>query len=147
MSGRKRTRAAEAEPSGLPAAKKRGVTLKTAEKWVVEYDRELNTTVWLKFDVADRDRVVALKCAVCTQFRAKLEGMRNYRSSLIYESTNVKTSTFKEHAVTDMHARAMALYKKEQSTSMYEYAPIARALTNIPMDDGSREKLRRKLIL
>ena len=65
MSRRKRTQAAEAEQlstSSLPAAKKRGVTLKTA---VLEYNRELNTSVWMKFDVANCDCVVVLKVEVC----------------------------------------------------------------------------------
>ena len=63
-----RAPAAEApSTSGLPETKKRGVSKKTAEKWVVENDKELNMSVWLKFEVADRDHVVALKCAVCSQ--------------------------------------------------------------------------------
>ena len=109
--------------SGLPDPKRRGVSKKTAEKWVVENDKELNMSVWLKLDVADCDHVVTLKCAVCSQFQAKLEGMRNYRSLFIDGSTNFRTFTFKEHAVTDMHLRAMSLYKKQQSSFVYDYAP------------------------
>ena len=74
---------------------------KTAEKWVLENNRELNMSVWLKFDV-DHDHVVALKCAVCTGF------------------------------------------KKERSRSVFEYAPIARSLANVSIDEGTREVLRRK---
>ena len=85
--------------------------------------------------------MVALKYAVCTEFQDKLVGMRNYRSSFIDDSTNVRTSTFKEHAVTDMHVRAMALFKKERSHSVFEYAPIARSLANVSIDEGTREVL------
>ena len=46
---------------------------------------------------------------VCTQFRTKLELMRNYRSAFIDGMSNVRTSTFKEHATTDMHTRASTL--------------------------------------
>ena len=71
-------------------------------------------------------------------------GKRNYRSSFIDGSTNVRTSTFKEHAVTNMHARAMALFKKERLRSVFEYAPIARSLANVSIDEGTKEVLQRK---
>ena len=60
--------------------------------------------------------------------------MRNYRASFIDGTSNVKTSSFKEHTSTDMHVRAMHLFKKQQSTNVFEYAPIARALTQHAMD-------------
>ena len=47
-----------------PPTKKCAVSRKTVEKWVVENNRELNTSVWLN------SRVIAttfsLKCAVCS---------------------------------------------------------------------------------
>ena len=70
--------------------------------------------------------------------------MRNYRSAFIDGTTNVRTSTFKDHATTDMHTRAMSLFKKQQSSSMLEYAPIARALTNLPMDERSKQRTKCK---
>ena len=70
--------------------------------------------------------------------------MRNYRSPFIGGTTNVRTSTFKEHATTDMHTRAMSLLKKQQSSSVLEYAPIARALTNLPMDKRSKQRTKCK---
>ena len=88
--------------------------------------------------------MVASKCAVCSHFKVKLESMRNYRSAFIDGTSNVHTSTFKEHATTDMHARAMALFKKQQSSSVFEYAPIVRALTNLPMDERSKARTKRK---
>ena len=42
--------------------------------------------------------------------------MRNYHSAFINGTTDVRTSTFKEHARTDMHTRAMSLLKKQQSS-------------------------------
>ena len=146
MSGQKRSRATDEElPStSAPPAKKRGVSKRTADKWLAEYDKTLNTSVWLKYELADRDHVVALKCAVCSQFKAKLESMRNYRSAFIEGTSNVRTSTFKEHATTDMHTRVMALFKKQQSSSVYEYALIARALSNLSMDERTKERTKRK---
>lgn len=110
MSGQKHVwdQAAEAPSTSDPLAKKRVVTKKTVEKkWIVENDKELNTSVWLKFDLANHDHMVALKCAVCSQFWARLEGMHNYRSSFIEGSTNVHMSTFNfktmlRRACTDM---------------------------------------------
>ena len=54
--------------------------------------------------------------------------MCNYRASFIDGTSNVKTSSFKEHAM------AMHLFKKQQSTNVFEYAPIVRALTQQAMD-------------
>ena len=66
-------------PCSDPPTKKRSVQNKTVEKWVVENDKELNTSVWLKSETAadDRDRVATLKCAVCSRFRERLQPMRN----------------------------------------------------------------------
>ena len=86
----------------------------------------LNTSVWFKYELADCDHVVTFKCAVCSQFKVKLESMRNYHSAFIGSTSNVHTSTFKEHAITDIHVRAMALFKKQQSSSVFQYAPIGR---------------------
>ena len=106
---------------------------------MVENDRALNTSVWLKFDMADRDHVLSLRCDVCSQFKEKLFSMRNFRPAFIEETTNVRTSTFKEHAATDMHARAMVLFKKQRASSVCEYAPIAEALLQPSMDDATQE--------
>ena len=52
--------------SSLP--KRRPVKRRTVEKWIVENGRELNTSVWLKFEMADREDVALLKCSVFSQF-------------------------------------------------------------------------------
>ena len=64
-------------PCSDPPTKKRSVQKKTVEKWIVENDKELNTSVWLKFETAadDRDRVATLKCAACSRFRERLQPM------------------------------------------------------------------------
>ena len=38
----------------------------------------------------------------------------------------------------------MSLFKKQQSSSVLEYAPIARALTNLPMDERSKQRTKHK---
>ena len=95
---------------GPPAKKqKRAVCRKTVEKWIVENDRTLNTAVWLKFETDRRDHVHSLKCTVCSQFKDRLTSIRNYRPAFVEGKTNVRTSPFKDHAATDMHAHAMTL--------------------------------------
>ena len=139
MSRRKRS----CEPcssNGTPTTKKRTVSKQTAEKWVKEFGKDLNTSVWLRFETADHDHVVSLSCALCTQFQDKLVGIRNYRTSFIDGTSNVRTSSFKEHATTDMHVRA----RKQQSTSVFQYAPIAKALAQLSMDKRTEERTKRK---
>ena len=131
-------------PSSSVPLTKRGVYKRTADKWLSEYDKELNTSVWLKYELADCDHAVTLKCAVCTQFRTRFESMRNNRSTFIDGTTNVRTSTLMEHATIDMQTRAMSLFKKQQFSSVLEYAPIIRALTNLPMDEQSKQRTKRK---
>ena len=101
-------------PCSDPPTKKRSVQKKTVEKWVVENDKELNTSVWLKSETAadDRDRVATLKCAVCSRFRERFQPMRN------------------------------PFFKKAQSSGPCEYASIARALSS--MDAASTTKIKRK---
>jgi len=66
------------EPSASgPPAKKRVVSKQTTEKWVKEFDKMLNTFVWLRFEVADCDHVVS------PVPEYKLVGMRNYRATFI----------------------------------------------------------------
>ena len=107
-------------------------------KWVAENDRALNTTTWLKFDMADRDHVASLRCAVCSQFKDKLVPMRNFRPAFIEVTTSVRTTAFKDHAATDMHAHAMCLFKRQHASSICDYAPIAAALLQSLMDDVTR---------
>ena len=94
-----------------PLAKKRAIHRLTVEKLITKNDRAMNTATWLKFEMANRDHVAVLKCVVCSQFKIKLESMRNYRPAFINGTSNIRSSTFKENASTDMHCRAMVLFK------------------------------------
>ena len=103
-------------------------------------DKELDTTIWLKFDMvpSDREHVSALKCGVCIQFNERLTLLRNYNPAFVNGSKNTRTPKFKEHAYTEMHKRAMMLYKKHHSTNVCEYAPIAKAILQPSMDEATR---------
>ena len=104
-----------------PPTKKRGVSKASVNKWIRENDKTLSTATWLKFDTdaANRGVVVALRCSVCKQFRDKLVGMRNYNSAYVEGSSNLRSSSFKDNASTEMHARAMQLLKKQVRIIMY----------------------------
>ena len=108
MSNRKKRSASSSLE--CPSAKKRNLTKSTVDRWIADNDKALSTSTWLKYDVD----TAALKCSVCCQFRDKLIGMRNYSAAYIEGSTNLRTSSFKDHAASEMHSRAMLLLKKQQ---------------------------------
>ena len=143
MSGQKRT----AVDGDLPRAKKakHGATTKTVDKWITDNDKMLNTVTWLKYSKSDREHVGTLLCSICTRFNNRLRGVRNYNQAYIVGSTNLRTSSFKEHAASDIHQRAMVLFKKSQCTDVAEYAPIARMLTEL--DAEAEMRLKRKFEL
>ena len=53
--------------------------------------------------------------------------------------------TFKDHAATDMHKRAMTLEAKEAASSLMEYARIARAMTQANLTKAAKLKVKRKM--
>ena len=56
---------------------------------------------------------------------------------------NLQTSSFKDHAASDMHQHAMKLFKKNQSNgNVSTYAPIAKALTTL--DTRMEETVKKK---
>ena len=69
-------------------------------------------------------------------------GMRNYSNAFIGGLKNLRASSFKDHAVSDMHGQAMLLLKKQSSSDVTEYAPIAKALRSLDFD--AEGKLKRK---
>ena len=54
-----------------------------------------------------RDTVGLLKCAVCVEFEARLVGMSDFHSTFIDGTSNLHTTSFKDHAKSEMHACAM----------------------------------------
>ena len=45
---------------GDPPTKKRSVQKKTVDKWIAENDKELNTSVWLKFETAAATYIICV---------------------------------------------------------------------------------------
>ena len=93
---------------------------------------------------SDREHVTVLKCDVCSRFKDKLVSMRNFRPAFIDGTTNIRASTFKDHAETAMHRQAMLLVQKEIASSVVEYAPIAKAFTKANINEATKAKLKRK---
>ena len=110
--------------------------LTKVEKWIAENDKVLSTSTWLKYDKADREYV---KCSMRIEFQ---DGMRNYSNAFIGGSKNLRASSFKDHAASDKHGRAMLLLKKQSSSDVTEYASIAKALHIL--DSDPEGKLKRK---
>ena len=94
-----------ASNKGTQANKKRKLNRRTVEKWISENDKTLNTTLWLRFEVAsdDREHVSTLKCSVCKQFKDCLISMQNYNPGFVEGTANTRMSAFKKHACTEMH--------------------------------------------
>ena len=125
-----------------PPSKRRRVTVTTVNKWKSEHDKALGTCLWLTYAKSDRDHVASLQCSICKQFNDKIRSCRNYSSAFVVGSKNLRTSAFKDHAASEMHKRAMLLHTKSKSSSVVEYAPIARAFATLDRDAES--KLKRK---
>ena len=136
-----------ADPStsaaSLPSGSKkppRTLKISTCNKWVHENDKDLSTTVWLRYNTrSDMPQVVdTLKCRVCTQFEDKIYGCKNFTAASITGSQNLKTSSSKDHSASDMHVQAMALFQKSQCNSYKptELTPIACSLSTM---DKSKE--------
>ena len=100
----------------------------------------MSTSAWLKYEKADRNYVATLKCCMCIQFNEKLGGMRNYNPVFVVGSKNLRASSYKDHAATDMHKRAMLLSKKQSSSDVTEYAPIANTLHNLDGDHCAEDE-------
>ena len=115
----------------------------------MENDKDLDTATWLKFEKLDRQTVATLKCSVCIRYEDKLYGCRHFNSAFINGSSNLRSSSFKEHALAEMHKKAMSLFHKAQAKNLGEYyqqhAPIARALLTI--DATTEARLKKKFDL
>ena len=109
--------------------KRRTVTVATVEKWKRENDKGISTCTWVNYERSDanRDHVTSISCSVCSSFQDQLRGMRNFTPVYIDGSTNLRVSSLKDHAATDMHKKAMTLLKKKQGKDPCEYSPIVRA--------------------
>ena len=111
----------------------------------------MDKSVWLRYDKVDRGTWLASRsqtaftvkavwlretstwprCCISAEFNEKLRGMCNYNPAFVVGSKNLRASSYKDHAATDMHKRALLLFKKQSSTDVTEYALIAKAHSNL----------------
>ena len=89
-----------------------------------------------------RDTVGLLKCTVCVEFEARLIGMHNFRSTFIDGTPYLRTTSFKDHANSEMHARAMMLFKKKQvgPSNASNCPPIIQLIQNLDAETLARVK-------
>ena len=57
--------------------------------------------------------------------------IRNYNLAFVVGSKNVQASSYKDHAATNIHKRALLLLKKQSSSGVTEYVPMPNALHNL----------------
>ena len=134
----KRSLVAEDDSSfSVSSPKRRLVSMATVDKWVLDHDKSLNAATWLTYEKADRRHVALLRCRICKRFEERIKSSRSFSPAFIDGTSNLRTSSFKDHAKSDMHGRAMQLLRREQSSSVTDYSPIARAFYKM---DESVEK-------
>ena len=115
-------------------AKRRKVKHTTYNSWITQYDREYQTVTWLDCEthVEDGTKVVTqLKCRVCTKFKERISGRKNYSEKWITGANSVRTTNLVDHAKSEQHIHAMNLLRKEQAQA--QGAPAAAAYNVIDL--------------
>ena len=69
-------------------AKRRAVTTKTVDKWILEHNKTFNTSTWLEYERADQYHVATLRYKVCTKIADKLRGSRSFNPAYIEGSSD-----------------------------------------------------------
>ena len=98
--------------------------MRTFEEWIWENDKLFNKSMWRLYEKVDREFVSNMKCKVCIQLKDKLASCKNFSVAFIEGSRNLRASAFKDHSRSDMHRRAMLLFRKQTCNSMVEYAQL-----------------------
>lgn len=119
-------------------------------KWQRSYEKEHQSTVWLRADVDREDKSVVstLWCVVCRKYESQLTGHKNFSRAWIDGSSNHKTSNITDHANSEQHKSAMMFLRRDQARSRNEsvttYSPIARGLLSAAMNPAVREQVKKK---
>ena len=90
-------------------------------KWKVDMDKECQTVTWLDCDTevqAGKRFVTKLRCSVCTKFKMKLKGQRNFSERWITGAKSVHYSNIRDHARSDQHECAVNLLKRERTDQL-----------------------------
>jgi len=155
MSGKKRSAAAafgsassdSVSSSGAKKTKGRQFTKSTFDKWQREHEREHQTLTWLRCDLEkDRVHVASLYCVACKKYESNICSMKNFSSSWVKGSTNLKLSNMLDHARSEVHQAAMSRMRadsaKEKGESAVINTPLGRCLSTLDEATHGRLKLK-----
>ena len=115
-----------------------------------DYDKTLNTGLWLEYKKMDREFVSPLKCKVRKQFVDNIKSGRNFNWAFMNGSKNHCASTTNDHGKTNMHQMAIHLHNKyhqkdvtdvSNANDITDYAPIAKALCTLDKISHSKFKV------
>ena len=109
--------------------RKRRVTVKTIHKWVIECDRKMDTSVWLRYDKVNHEYVATLKCCVSAELNEKLRGMRNYNPAFAVGSGFCECPATKITLLPTCTSE-LCFCSRSRAPLMLQYAPIAKAYSN-----------------
>ena len=129
---------------------KRQASKETFLKWQRTYEHEYKSMTWLRADMDKEDRsiVSTLWCVICRKYEGRICRQKNFSKAWIDGSTNHKTSNVTDHARSEQHKSAMALFCKDQAKSKHEpittYSPIARSVLSMTINPAVREQIKRK---
>ena len=134
--------------SSIAKKAKRQLTVATFQKWQRIHEQEHQALTWLrcKRNRSNSTVVDSLFCEVCKIFEDNIRGMRNFSSTWISGSTNLRTSNMFDHASSEQHKAAMQRLRvnnaKASNQSIVTYAPIAKSLLN--MEASVKAKMKYK---
>ena len=92
----------------------------TFKKWKCNLVKELNTVTWLECETvmaSGKKMVRSLKCSVCSKYRIRIEGSRNFSDTWIVGAKSLRISNIQDHRKNNQHTLAMSLLMKEHATS------------------------------
>ncbi|CAB3993296.1 zinc finger 862-like [Paramuricea clavata] len=135
---------------GTPCSKKSRVKPETVKNWVTRFDKEFQTFSWLDYSTEKEkgiNVVTQLKCKICKKYRKRITGCRNFSDKWVVGASSVKTSSVREHAMSDQHVHAMNVQNKEFARSegkslVPREAPIIQALENLSNEEQERMKIK-----
>ena len=144
MSSRKRS--TDTIPS--TSSKKRRVSINTFNSWKTQYERDYQTLSWLRCDVSTQDKMVVemLWCDSCRKYEDAIRGMKNFSNAWITGSSNQKTSSIIDHAISEQHRvsmlRSCTNAAKASNLLVTSYSPIVRSL--LVMEPTVKERMKKK---
>ena len=90
--------------------------------------------------------VQSLFCEICKRYEDHLQGMRNYSSTWISSSRNLKASSLIHHVCSDQHKAAMRRLAvdnaKVANQSIATYAPIDKSFLNLQTSVKAKMKIK-----